>query len=944
MKSWAKTFCVTIAAVFVAAVFRWLLVPVLNDGAPFSTFMIAVIFATWYGGLRSAVLATVLGFFVAMFFFIRPHFSVLDASLPSLARSAIYFIVCFAIAAFGEAMKIAQRRSHHAEHLARQQAETLRITFASIGDAVITTDVNGNVTYLNAVAQALTGWTFDNARGKSLTTVFNVISEQTGQPVRNTDSEISVPGKSHKPARNTILVGRDGSESIIEDSVSMIRDDLGHVAGKIVIFRDISARRQIDADREQTQQLLRASEACLAQELVDMTQLQKLIVRLLVCPSLESALDEVLDAAIILLKADMGHIQLFNSKIDGLEIVAQRGFHKDLLDYFQTVTRDDNTVSGRALRDGRRVMIEDVRAEPTYLPHQKIAASAGYRGIQSTPLLGPNGLPLGMLSTHYRQPYLPTERELRFLDLYARQAADFIERTRNERALRDSEARYRAIGEAIDFGVWMNDAEGRNIYASDCFLRLIGMTQEQCAVFGWRDALHPDDLEPTIAAWKDCVRTKGTWDRELRFKGVDGKWHEILARGVPVKNDSGPTLGWVGINLDISRLKQAEGTLRETDRRKDDFLATLAHELRNPLAPMRNAIQLFRMKGAEDSALESARDVIDRQIQQMTRLIDDLLDVSRVSRNKLELRKERVTLRQVVASAVESSQPLIEEFGHELVVELPDESLVLDADPTRLEQVLLNLLNNAAKYTEKGGRIELKARREGGNIAISVKDNGIGIPRDKLPMLFQMFSQVEDSISRSQGGLGIGLSLVKRLVEMHGGEIEADSEGLGTGSTFLVRLPSNVEAVETPAVSTVASSSPTSKLSILVVDDNQDAANTLTLLLKMMGNETRTVYDGEAAVQEADEFHPDVVLLDIGLPKMNGYDAARHIRNQSWSTKVVLIAVTGWGQEDDKRQAREAGFDEHFVKPVNPRMLMSILAGIEEAKNKNRLIPQEQAR
>lgn len=1165
----------TIAAVAIAALMRWLLEPVLKVGAPFSTFTLAAIFATWYGGLRTGLLATVLGFILGYFLFVVPNQSALDASIPTVSRFVVYFIICLTIAGFGGAMRDAQQRSHLAEQLARQQAETLRITFASMGDAVITSDVSGNVTYLNAIAQMLTGWTFQDATGQPLTTVFRVMNEQTRQPLKNSDSEIEDHKRRFKTARSTILVGRDGTERVIEDSISLIRDDAGNVAGKVVIFRDISERRLTDVEREQSQQLiimtlesitdaflrfdrnwrfayvnaeaerlmgrprvellgkicwneelpavgkgvekeylravaeqitiefesyfepgqrwfaikgnptaeggltvffhditeskraqeallhgeerlrlavdatglgifdflpqtgeqvwsercktiwglpadarltfsdvlnavhpedraivqqvmdeskdpsgqgefvvehrivrpddsigwvlvqgktvfegadenrrpvrslgtilditerkqaeelLRLSEGHLARELIEMTELQELIARLMVCPNLESALDEVLDATMILLHADMGHIQLYNSRLDALEIVAQRGFRSEFLEHFRSVTRDDHTASGRSLTEGRRTVIEDVQADLSYQPHQRIAANAGYRGIQSTPLLGQNGVPLGMLSTHYHQPHRPTDRELRFLDLYARQAADFIERSRNELALRNSEARYRAIGEAIDFGVWMNDAEGKNIFASDSFLRLVGMTQEQCAGFGWRAALDPDDLANTIAAWEDCVRTGGPLDRELRFRGVDGRWHAILARGTPIKSDTGQTLGWVGINLDISRLKQAEDSLREADRRKDDFLATLAHELRNPLAPMRNAIQLFRMNDSSDSTLESARDVIDRQIQQMTRLIDDLLDVSRISRNKLQLRKERVTLKQIVESAVESSQPLIEEFGHTLSVDLPDEPLILDADATRLAQVFLNLLNNAAKYTEEGGRIDLFARRDDGEVTIAVVDNGIGIPRDKLPTLFQMFSQVEDSISRSQGGLGIGLSLVKRLVEMHGGRIEAKSDGLGTGSTFSVRLPLIVEAAPLPSSDLETTAPSNSKLSILVVDDNVDAADTLTLLLKMMGNEIRTVYDGEAAVQEGDDFRPDVVLLDIGLPKMNGYEVARYMRGQEWSKNSVLIAVTGWGQEDDKRQASEAGFDKHLVKPVNPRSLMKILAGIYEDK------------
>jgi len=505
---------------------------------------------------------------------------------------------------------------------------------------------------------------------------------------------------------------------------------------------------------------------------------------------------------------------------------------------------------------------------------------------------------------------------------------DITDRKRQEEALQHSEARYRAIGEAIDFGIWMCDAEGRNTYASESFLRLLGLTQEQCSDFGWGEILHPDDAQQTIAEWKDCVRSGGVWDREHRFKGVDGQWHHILARGVPLKDDQQRVLGWVGINLDIGRLKQAEELLRDADRRKDEFLATLAHELRNPLAPVRNAVQLLHMKGPAVPELEWARGVIDRQMQAMTRLIDDLMDVSRISRNKLELRRENILLETVLQGAIETSRPLIEQQGHELTVTSHAESLTLDADLTRLAQVFLNLLNNAAKYTEPGGRIAVTVERQGSDVVVAIKDSGIGIAPDKLPKILEMFSQLEGSLSRSQGGLGIGLCLVKRLVEMHGGSVEAHSDGLGLGSEFIVRLPL---VIERPLVGQSPSDNDDiscSKLRVLVVDDNKDAAATISMVLKILGNTVRQAHDGEEAVLAAAEFRPQVILLDIGLPKLNGYEACRKIREQPGGKTIVIIAVTGWGQEDDRRKSSEAGFDQHLIKPVNPQAVMKILGGL----------------
>jgi PAS domain S-box-containing protein len=369
--------------------------------------------------------------------------------------------------------------------------------------------------------------------------------------------------------------------------------------------------------------------------------------------------------------------------------------------------------------------------------------------------------------------------------------------------------------------------------------------------------------------------------------------------------------------------------LKEADHRKDEFLATLAHELRNPLAPVRNAVQVLRLKGPADPELRWSRDVIDRQVAHLTRLIDDLLDVSRITRNRLELRKEPVELAEVVKGAVETSRPLIEECGHELTLTLPSEPVYVDADLVRLAQVFMNLLTNAAKYTERGGRIWLTAERNGAEVAVRVRDTGVGIPAEKLPRLFEMFFQVDRSLERSQGGLGIGLSLVRRLVELHGGTVKAQSAGLGKGSEFTVRLPVLPGAL---AVQPTEESPDERALTaatcrrILVVDDARDNADALAMLLQLAGNEVETAYDGLAAVEAAERWRPDVVLLDIGMPKLNGYDACRRIREQPWGTTIVLVALTGWGQEEDKRRTSEAGFDGHLVKPVDPVALTKMLA------------------
>jgi signal transduction histidine kinase/DNA-binding response OmpR family regulator len=381
--------------------------------------------------------------------------------------------------------------------------------------------------------------------------------------------------------------------------------------------------------------------------------------------------------------------------------------------------------------------------------------------------------------------------------------------------------------------------------------------------------------------------------------------------------------GRAGIALDNAALVR---NIQDGDRRKNEFLATLAHELRNPLAPIRNALQILRLSGDNRQAMEQSRVIMERQVNQMVRLVDDLLDISRINRNKLDLRKEWVPLKDVIDAAIETSRPMIEAAGHRLQVSVPDDPVRVEVDPTRLAQVLSNLLNNAAKYTEPGGNIRLSAAREADAIVLRVRDDGIGIPPEAMPQIFDLFSQVDLHEEKAQGGLGIGLSLVRRLVEMHGGTVEVASDGPGQGSEFAVRLPHAGTAPPDDRRAVDADRPATARPHrILVVDDNVDSAHSLGMMLELMGNDVRTAHDGFAAVEVAAEFRPGVVLLDIGMPKMNGYEAARHIREQPWGKDMLLIAQTGWGQEQDRAESEQAGFDHHLVKPIDPAALQRLL-------------------
>ena len=368
-----------------------------------------------------------------------------------------------------------------------------------------------------------------------------------------------------------------------------------------------------------------------------------------------------------------------------------------------------------------------------------------------------------------------------------------------------------------------------------------------------------------------------------------------------------------------SRAKQ----LKEADRRKDEFLATLAHELRNPLAPLRTGIHILRVTGA-DSPARPVLPMMDRQLSHLTRLLDDLLDVSRITRGKIALHVERIDLRHAIAAAIETSQPIIDEMHHALTASLPDEPLWVDADPVRLAQVLANLLTNAAKFTPGGGRIEVTAQRRGNDVEVCVSDNGHGIPRERLESIFDMFTQLESPVASTARGLGIGLSLAKGLVLLHRGAIEARSEGPGRGSEFRIRLPAGSMRADDPPTATGVPAVQ-DKLKVLVVDDNRDVAASLAAFLQLLGHDVRVAHDGARAVELAEQFHPQTLLLDLGMPGMDGYEACRRIRKAAWSRNMRLIAITGWGQDEDRRKSANAGFDMHLVKPVNPETLAQLL-------------------
>lgn len=503
-------------------------------------------------------------------------------------------------------------------------------------------------------------------------------------------------------------------------------------------------------------------------------------------------------------------------------------------------------------------------------------------------------------------------------------------------ALRESEARFRHLADAMPQAVWVARADGTIDYCNRKWAEYGGCPDGALGEASWARLIHRDDLVRARDAWLESTRTGRPFEVEYRLLRADGRhrWH--LGRALPVEDSRGRVVRWIGTNTDVDDAKRLSEALQRADRRKDEFLATLAHELRNPLAPILNGLQLLRLSPPEKAG-KATIEMMGRQLGHMVRLIDDLMDVARVGSGKIALRRERTTVQAAVTAAIEASRAVVEAGRHALTVSLPDEPIPLDADPTRLSQVFTNLLTNAAKYTEPGGRIDLAAWREGAEAVVSVRDSGVGLAPEMLSRVFEMFTQVDASVTRSQGGLGIGLTIVKRLVEMHGGQIEARSEGEGRGSEFVVRLPlSEPAGDEPPRPAADQGRAPGDAIRVLVVDDNRDSANTLTRLLALDGHDVRTAYDAAGALAAASACPPDAIVLDLGLPDRNGYEVAVALRAQPDLRDAMLVALTGWGQPEDRRRSREAGFDHHLVKPVDVETLRNILAAVARSIRERR--------
>ena len=629
-------------------------------------------------------------------------------------------------------------------------------------------------------------------------------------------------------------------------------------------------------------------------------------------------------------------------EISGDEYVIERDYHSGVP---PLAGRHPVAAFGQALLDhfleGHTVIEADATTEPGRSPDEQAAfAAIQVRGHVEVPLVKSGRFVAG-ITVNFSDRRDWSRLEVSLIEETAERTWAALEQVRAEAALRASEDARRLALDAAELGAFNIDLVSHTLDTDERFRIIFAGTTEPIGYEQAFAAIHPDDRGRIRDAVAAATRAEdpAPYAEEYRVIHPDGSVHWVFGKGRVNYDRQGQGRrldSFDGTIADITARKLIEeererlvGQLRDQDKRKDEFLATLAHELRNPLAPIHNGLQLIGMAGA-DGAVEQARSMMERQLAQLVRLVDDLLDVSRVTSGKLVLRKERVELKTVIDAAVETSRPSIEQGGHKLTLDLPDQPILLDGDAIRLAQVVSNLLNNSAKYTRRGGHIRLSVHCENGKAVVVVADDGIGIPPNMVGRVFEMFTQVDRTLEKTTGGLGIGLSLVKGLVEMHGGTIEARREGEGLGSEFIVRLPVAVSVDRKVEASVVAEPlGSLRRLRILVADDNVDSARSLGRLLELNGNDVRTANDGMQAVEAAEAFEPEVVLLDIGMPELNGYEVCRRIREQDWGKNAILVAMTGWGQEEDKRLSQEAGFNIHLVKPVEFGVIKKLLASLK---------------
>lgn len=914
------TLAVATAIIAAAVLVRWLLTPWMGSAFPLATMFAAIALAVWYGGWYPALYTTVVGYIICDWLFI-PGIGLFgrgDLRVEVIGLS-VYFASCLSIMALGHAMRVAQKslEAGHRDLSSTNLALTSRIEahsllasiVASSDDAIISKTLDGIITSWNAGAERLLGYTADEAIGQPILLIV---------PPDRRDEELSILDRIRHGQRvehlDVVRLAKDGRLVNLSVTVSPLHDRQGKIVGASKIGRDITARKEFEAallQREISQRLLVSVHDSTRGLTEPEAVIREIVTRLgqhfAATRCAYAEVDETQELWVIA-----------HGYANGVPSVAGRY----RLDSFGAALVRDLKAGRTAIVDdvGTDIRTSDAIARATYTQMQ-------VRSLVCVPLIRNQQL-IAVLMIADGAPRKWSADDATLLEQVAERTLFAVEGARAATALRENRDVLSLAMGAGKMGAWTRDLVADSVWWSRELEEIVGISPGGLGNTdgGFRGLIHNEDRPRVAQAVQAALDKREDYRVEFRIRNASGEWLWMEGRGKATYGPDGKAQMLYGLGIDVTERHRAVEALQEADRRKDEFLATLAHELRNPLAPISSGLHIMRL-AQDPEAVANARTIMERQVRQMVRLVDDLLDVARISTGKVELQRAPIDLAAAIQDAAETSGPVIAQGGHRLEITNARPAVWVEADRTRLAQVFANLLNNSAKYSEPGRTIRIGTRQDGDAAVVTLKDEGIGIHPDMLPRVFEMFRQADRSGPYSLGGLGIGLFIVKRLVEMHGGAIDVRSDGPGTGTEFVVRLA----AIAAPSATVNSESLEDDMASqprrrVLVVDDNQDAAEALATILSMSGHDTEMAHDGLRAIEAAESFRPEVVFLDIGMPSIDGHETARRIREQPWGKTMVLVALTGWGQAEDRRKSREAGFNHHLVKPADPTLVAELLS------------------
>ena len=970
-----RGYLVALAAVAIALALRALFNPFLGATYPVVTLFGAVAVAVWSGGYGPALLAALAGYVLANYFFITPLSSVDFWHTPDLGGLLLYALSCCIIILLGARMRSArQKAGRSARALANREAR-LELTLRSISDAFYILDHDWRYIYINPQAERYFGCPGGTMLGR---TIWEVRPQLNGTIVETEYRRAMTEQVAVHFTYASTMTGRwievrayPSTEGLSVFFLDIHERKLAEEAARVAEsrLREIADAlpaliSYIDRDGRYVFNN-RAYEEWFGMpgDRVKGSHVSEVLGRAVwdkVGPKLEAALAGKTVTYEMQLPYSSGgtrwiyanYVPHFthDGKVEGVfalvtDISQRKALEEDLRQSEELLRLAERAANAGSwnydVATGEKRWSAQCHAlygtDPdTFKPTLDSWAALVTEGDRAAALASVQRALAGIgdfdVEFRIRHPQLgerwlwetgraefeagaPTRMSGITVDITQRKAA--------ERTLRQSEMHFRSMADTVPSMLWVSDREGRATYVSKQWLEFTGRRPEQDLAMGWLENVHPEDRQSAEDAFRRASIGQQPFTLDFRVRRRDGEYRWMASSGAPKFSDVGRFEGYVGCVIDIDERKKLEQALKEADRRKDEFLALLGHELRNPLAPVRNSLSVLQLAGDDSERRRISTQIMDRQVGNLTRLVDDLLDVGRIVSGKVELRRQRTDAADFVRQGIETALPGLEGMGHRITTMMPTEPVHVDADPVRMTQVVSNLLNNAAKFTNRGGRIEVSLETVDGRARIAVKDSGIGIPPDKLESVFDMFVQVDTSPERRQGGLGLGLTLVKKIVEMHGGQVQARSAGAGLGSEFIVSLPL-AQAAPQRAAAAVKAKAAIQARKFFIVDDNQDSAESLAMLLRMLGHDAGTAHSGEEALKALPAFRPDVVVCDISMPDMNGYELAGRLRGGRTDDSMVLVALTGFGSDEDRQRTAEAGFDAHFVKPADPQALAAV--------------------